>query len=168
MRRFPVAVLGWVLVLLAGCSMLAPVDYRFNPDFDWSASGRWAWAPMKAPEIADERVDEKKLDERIRAAVAANLASKGWNEAGASQASVLVGYSVGLEDRTYHGDTLPRRWGDGPFDISYEVGTLQIVLIDPANERVLWSGTYQSEIDSRTPGKRVDRAVDWVLEGFPP
>jgi len=160
--------LGLALGLLGACSTLAPVDYKFNPDVHWAQQKAFAWAPMKTPEIADERVDATVLDGRIRAAVEADLAVKGLHKVASDAADFLVGYTVGLEDRTYHGDALPRRWGDGPFELSYEVGTLQILLIDPDSKNTMWSGTYQSEIGTSTPGKHVARAVSWVLEGFPP
>jgi len=159
---------GVALTLLGGCSTLPPVDYTFNPDIPWQELHTFAWAPTRMPTLGDERVDEAALDRHIRSSVEKNLAGHDMRRTEEHDADVLVSYAVGLEDRTFQGDTLPLRWGGGPFEIRYEVGTLQIVLLDPASQHVVWSGRYRSEIGTRTPGSRVDRAVDWVLAGFPP
>jgi len=156
------------LTLLGGCSTLPPVDYTFNPDIAWRELRTFAWAPMRKPELGDERIDEAALDRNIRTAVEENLAGHGMERTEEHEADVLVSYAVGLEDRTFQGDALPLRWGSGPLEVHYEVGTLELVLLDPASQHVIWSGQYRSEIGTGTPGSRVDRAVDWVLAGFPP
>lgn len=163
------APLTWLVVgLHAGCTGMPAVDYNFDPDTDFSRWHEYAWAPSQAPRLEGARVDDRALDERIKRATDASLASRGFSKVELAEADFLVAYSVRLEDRTLHFDALPQRWGDGPQDFEYKVGTLSILIADPNSERMLWRGSLQSEVDTQSPGKRVERAVARILEPFPP
>ena len=169
MNRLSTLLASISLGVAAGCATLPPVDHDFDPDTDFSALHGYAWAPSADLQLDDDRINVLALSGRIERAVSASLSSRGFSKVDRAKADFLVTYSVGLEDRVHHFDSVPERWGDdGAWDYEYKVGTLVISFTEPGTERVLWRGALQSEVDRNTPGARVESAVARILEGFPP
>jgi hypothetical protein len=129
------------------------------------------------------------LDQRIRKAVKETLSSKGISEVDRQQTDVLVSYHIGIETRLdvqtvhrgyghgYGGHGRHRGWGAGAGYADtrvtqYDEGTLLLDLVDPQRMDLIWRGSAQSRISTRTSPEereqRVREVVDKVLAQYPP
>lgn len=176
MPRIPVAVL-----LLAACSSVT-VNTDYDPGADFAALKTYAWLARKAGATGDPRLDSTLLHERIRSAVEAQLAARGYEKVAVGRADFLVAYHTAIE-RKIDVDTIYRGygyrsgawgWGVGHETVVYEYdrGTLLLDVLDPKAHRLLWRGSAsaivseQSTPEQRT--KRVNEAVAKLLDRFPP
>ncbi|MHC4972744.1 MAG: DUF4136 domain-containing protein [Planctomycetota bacterium] len=176
MPRIAVAAL-----LLAACSSVQ-VSTDFDPGADFAALKTYAWLPRKAQPTGDPRLDSTLLHERIRSAVDAQLAERGYKKTAAGRADFHVAYHTAVE-RKMDVDTIYRGYGYGP-DIGgwnaghetvvfeYDQGTLLLDFLHPRSHRLLWRGSASAVVsESSTPEKRtklINSAVAKLLDRFPP
>jgi predicted Rdx family selenoprotein len=134
----------------------------------------YAWAPSGQAGSGDPRVDNDIVRERIQTAVDTNLAAKGYRQADAGSAQLLVQYHIGLQNKT---DTQVNTMGGGmgpgmacgrrgciggygwgmygaPMDIDvshidYTEGTLMLDLVDRASGKLAWRATSQKRLDQK-------------------
>jgi hypothetical protein len=125
-------------------------------------------------------IDELAIDKAVRDSIWKIVATRGYVPAEESQAADrLIGFAV-MIDQPSDGATLAMRFGINPgvrrtaggsvyID---ERGTLVIVVIDPARNRILWRGAAQGILDpgtsSHTRTKRAGEAANRVLGDLPP
>ena len=88
----------WLLLavsagFLAGCSSVS-VNRDYDTSVDFSGLKTFAWQHAEQPDTGDPRIDNDLNDERIRAAVNATLAMKGFQPVGQADADFLVAYFV--------------------------------------------------------------------------
>jgi hypothetical protein len=167
--------------LVSACTSV-PVQQDYDPSFDFSVLGSYAWFDSKAdPEKVDLN-NNQLVSQRIVRAVDQKMASKGYRLTTPDQASFLISHHIAVDkqlriDTTnwgygygYYG------WGGGYSDTrvrQYDVGTLILDFITPGDQKdLLWRGTGSSNIqDSRTPEERervIQKVVDAILDQFPP
>ena len=168
-------------VLAAACTSF-PVDTDYNPEVDFAVLRHYVWSERDPNPSADPRVDNDLLDGRIRRAVDAALALKGYQPAGAAPADFEITYHVAVEraiDVETYIDAYPRgyRWGAGLTQAytnvrEYDVGSLVLDVLSGDSQKLIWRGSTQAEIDQAgTPEARTQRvrdAVDAILAQFPP
>jgi Domain of unknown function (DUF4136) len=168
-----------------GCS--SGVDVRgggADPDYDFGRLKTYGWMPRE--ETGDPRIDEERLDARVRAGVDERLAEKGYRLA-AEGADFLVGYRAALgRQRTvdpgqaYEGiwteshSPRPATAGTGPVDKVETEGTIVLRIFDGKSRRLVWEAAADTEIDPKsgpltpTTEDKVRVAIRKMLERFPP
>jgi hypothetical protein len=168
------------LVLLTGCAPSIRVSQDWDPAAKLDGLHSWAWQPGYPKPTGDPRLDSDLLNERIRSALEAGLAAKGFTRAASPEAAdFTVAYHVAIHEKL---DARTMSTGYGPYRgwmgstrtvvDQYELGTLLVDFISPATKQVVWRGTAQSRIhERRDPQERqalIDRAVAELLAQFPP
>ena len=172
--------------LLAGC---ASMDITTDYDNTYTFQGLKTFAWMSAAEQGkrDPRFNNELLDARVKRAVQANLERKGYAlVTDGAAADFRVGHQVLLQNKMsaktvndyygYQGAWGERYWYRAgqtqTYVYEYEQGTLLIDLVDGADNRLVWRGAAQAEVDRKgsaeSRDKRLNEAVEKILEGFPP
>lgn len=176
-----------VALLAVGCATGCASFYTqsdFDPGADFSALRTYEWVPRvltNAPR--DPRIDNDLLDGRVRRAVDAALAEKGFLPAPAGEKpDFRVNYHISLEQKfdvqaipSTYGYGLGWYGGPGYADVyvdEYELGTLFLDVIDAKSNALVWRGyTSGRVLPDLTPEEREARtsaAVRAILERFPP
>ena len=170
-----------VALLLAACSSVY-VSTDYDPGTDFAGLKAYAWLPRKAAASGDPRLDSTLLHERIRNAVEAQLAERGYKKVASGRADFLVAYHTAVQ-RKIDVDTIYRGYGYGPDTwgwgaghdtvvYEYDQGTLLLDVLDPKAHRLLWRGSAKAVVsEESTPEKRtklINEAVAKLLEQFPP
>jgi hypothetical protein len=138
------------------------------------------WMPGLVPALKDPRLDPAMIDKRIRGAVDAELAARGYEKAGSRPPQLLVAYHLAMErrvDRVQIDHVQGYGAGRGTpvagsqMAASYEQGTLILDLLDPASQRLLWRGSAQGQIipdlDPAERQQRINEAVRRILDRLP-
>ncbi len=173
------------VLLLAACASGLQTTADWNPELDFTAFQTYAWAPDGD---GNEGIDQL-TDNRVRAAIEANLNSKGLREVPLGQADVAVGYQITTTDQTDY-RTTSTGWGGGygrygpgwggtvgvststTTATTYTNGTLVIGVFAGQSQEVLWHGSGTTRLrENLSPAERtenVNNAVAKILEDFPP
>jgi hypothetical protein len=181
--RATARVLATALALCAAlaCSTLRVSD-DYDPDVDFASYHTYAWLPDQPGITGRPRLDSPLVRERIRKAIDAGLAAKGYRES-AQSPDFLVRYDLTAERRvdvsTY--DTpYYTRYGYRmtlPETVvrEYDEGSLIIDVADAHQKRVVWRGIGQARLrgenaptDPAQVQERVNEVVNAVLAKFPP
>lgn len=160
--------------VVAGCSQFS-IRSGADSQADFTRLHTWAWLPVADAAPADQRVLDPYFDERIRAAVARELAAKGYRPAETTPPDFLLNYRLqtspgagGFEGYVWNG------WaGIEPFYAdAYDDGTLFLAVLDPRTRRMIWVGAAEARlVPTRSIAwrtKRTDAAVHDILARFPP
>jgi hypothetical protein len=175
-------VLAAGLVATAACAG-RQVSTDYSPSIDFSRYRTFAM--VSRPDSASHEL----VDDRVRAAVAAQLINKGLGETTRSAADLYVGY--GVVDHT-HTTVYRDNWGWGPawgwryyrwgvawpVDSRREVetytdGTVVVCLVDAATRRVVWEGQAADVLglpvsNPERATKQVGQAVAKIFAKYPP
>ncbi len=167
--------------LLAGCSSIT-VNRDFDPAVDFSALKTYAWKHAVQPKTGSARVDNDLVDQRIREAVDAELAAKGFAKGEAAAADFLVAYYLEYK-RRISGNTWSFGIGSGYYDgyggvgyntsiSDYDEGCLTIDVIDRKRDKTIWRGVgIRATYEDAKPKKVteiINKSVARILEDFPP
>jgi hypothetical protein len=164
---------------LAGCSGLA-VQSDWDPEADFSGFRSWAWIASSNEVSGHPLLKSPLLHERVRRAVEAELAARGYALVAADQADFRVGYHMSLDqkldvytiDRVYgYG-----RWGGFTYPETYvqeyQEGTLILDFVDARRGNLAWRGWASKPIyEQPSPEEsetNVREAVAAILDRFPP
>ncbi len=172
-------------LLLCACSSIR-VDADYDPEASFTPLQTYSWFPDESGPGADPRTGDSLVSERVTSAVNRELKKMGY-ELVSPPADFSVGFSISVRrgidvhsEPIYYGHygrcSNSLGYGMG-FGINtrvseYEEGMLQIDIIDPLANKLLWRGTGTSRLrDNQTPEqktKRIDEIVAKVLGQFPP
>lgn len=176
--------LAFVLVALSfapACSTV-PVSEDYDPEFDFTTLGSYAWLERKPDPESGSLTDNSLVIQRVRRAVDEKMTAKGYRRTEPSRASFLVTHHISV-DQKLRVDTTSYGYGWGYWGYGsgmysdttvrqYEVGTLIIDFIDPKKMELRWRGTGESRLrDRQTPEQReaqIKKVVDAILDQFPP
>ena len=167
-----VFVLMAIMLLFAGKSSAQQVKTDYDRGANFGQYKTYSWAQVKTKEALD--VD------RIKTAVNAALAAKGWTQ-------VDSGGDVAMEI-TRNQQTLNtfydgfgggwgwRRFGGGGFGEAttttetYKVGTLVVDLFDAKTKQLIWRGTSSNTLSNNSDKniKNLDKGADKMFKHFPP
>ena len=188
-RPAALAVTGLALTFgMASCATSANVGV--SSDFDHAVNFRnyhtWAWYPKQANDTEGGPAQgyESFTDQRIRDAVAKDLAGKGLMPA-TGEPDVYVAYSVRVENKQqtsspyYGGYGYPYYgYGYGGFGgypygggrgYTYKAGTVVIDIVDARRKELAWRGTGQAQLDQNSISEaETYRIVNSVLSNYPP
>ena len=171
-----------------GLWFLLQADYgcapsvKVNVDYDRAAD----FSPYKTFTLVDiaAKGEVSQLNaERIVKAIKGTMVNKGYTEV-ASDADLLVNAMTVVKNKTavtantdyygYGGIYRPYGyWGGGSTTFSsynYTDGSLIIDVVNNKNQKLLWQGVGNSEIDSKpkNPDQFIQYAVEKILKDFPP
>ena len=183
MSRIRTAIIPLVLAgLVTGCSRFS-VRSTHDPSANFRDLRTYAWLPPEQAAPADQRVQDRYLDRRLRSAVDTELRTKGYAPAEAGQQpDFLLNYrlsttpasSLHADPDLRFGGTRWMAWPDASavYSDSYDVGALYIAVIDPRSKRMIWVGVAQARLvptmSLDRKAKRVDAAAHSILASFPP
>ena len=171
-----------LMVTVYGCASVK-VTTDYDPSASFSAYKSYAWLPKPIEKTGDIRVDNPLLHTRVRDAVEAELALKGYEKLAGDKPDFYIGYHLSLTTQLdvtrmndYYGYGVGRRWGPAgvPQTVvtEYEVGALVLDVVDAKRETLVWRGSGQRRVkESPTPEEttqRVREAVAEILKRFPP
>jgi len=166
------------LGLATGLVWALQTSTEFSAKVDFTRYKTWSWGQSEVPA---NPVAEK----RIRDAVEARLAEKGWTKADAGPGDAVVSIHGVVKDQESF-DVLYSGWAPGWGGSGYGVGsgvgtsvqtkvrsgTLVIDVFDATTKMLVWRGTAEgtlgpaSEVDKNM--KKIDQAVEKLLRNFPP
>ncbi len=152
---------------------------QVRTDYDRSANfgqyKTYSWAQVKTKDALD--VD------RIKAAVNAALAAKGWTQVDSGGDVSVVAIEITRNQQTlntfydgFGGGWGWRRFGGGGFGEAttttetYRVGTVVVDLFDTKTKQLIWRGTSSDTLSNSSDKniKNLDKGVDKMFKNFPP
>ncbi len=168
--------LGLALILiLSGCAGTRVVT-DFTPGTDYLRYRSFAWVEPEHPEHETRPIwDSDLLTQRVAENVRLVMKTKGFQEAPAEEADMLVSYRVSSRQKISSsnfgvGYFANPFWVQQGTDVySYEEGTLAIDIFDAKNHNLLWRGWTSTTVDNKAlPPKTINEMVTKILAQFPP
>jgi Domain of unknown function (DUF4136) len=167
-----------LLSTIAGCSTIN-VSSDYDPKANFSAYRTYSWLARAQEPNTDPRLQSSLLHSRIRDAVEAQMASKGFRQEPTAKTDLQVAYHVALKGKldvttvpSYpYG---PSMWGATTTTSvrQYDEGSLILDFIDASTHQLVWRGSAQAEVKPDTTPqeqqKRINEAVQKILERYPP
>jgi len=159
-------------VLLAATALFGQqvkTDYDRGTDFSQYKTYSWEKVQTQDPLWVD----------RIKDAVNASLAAKGWTlmPSGGNVSIVAIEMTRNQQtlDTFYNGFGGGWRWGGGFGDATttvdnYKVGTLVVDLFDTSSKKLIWRGSSSDTLSDKSEKniKTLDKAVEKMFNHFPP
>jgi hypothetical protein len=174
--------LFFALAVLTACSGITTTS-DWDPGVDFSRFKTFALLEEAQPSVS------RLVDQRVRAAIAAELGAKGLQQVERpEQADLAIGYQVTTEERTsYH--TVHNGWRTNRYwtsrahwgssvgtsttrQVNFTVGTLVVAAFQMGDKELVWEGSASATVDpSSGPERseqRINEAVGRIFEDFPP
>jgi len=174
MQRTIFASIGFVLLSATG-SFAQQVKTDYDRSANFSQYKTYSWEKVQTQDAL--------WVDRIKAAVNAALAAKGWTpvESGDDVAIVAVEMTRNQQTLDTFYDGLGggwgwRRFGGGGFGDAttttetYKVGTLVVDLFDANTKKLIWRGSSSDTLSSNSDKniKELDKGVQKMFDHFPP
>jgi hypothetical protein len=177
-----------LLLILSACQT-PQLERDFDPSRDFAAYHSWSWQePGVQYKPDDPRINSDLTGQRIRSAVSEQLEQRGLRPEAANTAGDLkVQVWMIVDNRqqqvsTHFGGGWGDPWGGGFWGgpsyvetrtLDYQVGTLQIDLLDGKDGKLVWRGSAEQVLRSRQPSPSEREAsirstVAEVLSQYPP
>ncbi len=183
----PTALMATGLALLLGAAGCTTSQVGVSNDFDNAVNFRayktWAWYPRQTGDTqgGPAKGYESFVDQRIRAAVATDLSTKGLTEVPQGQApDVYVAFSARVENKQevspyYNGLGYPYGYGYGYYGrgfspvTQYKAGTVIIDIVDARRKELAWRGTGMAQLNQNNiTQEEAARIVTGILGTYPP
>jgi hypothetical protein len=166
----------------SGCAPVA-VHTMADPDADFAGYSTFEVLPQGGATLADAAasrrlrvLDDPRLHDELRAAIASELVAKGLRPAPAGvEPDLVVGYQTATRNQA---EVLPPVYGVGwrgrvhmrlPAQVHwYKEGTLVIDIVDAADRSLVWRGVGVGAMRDMHPGGPLKDAVREILRKFPP
>jgi hypothetical protein len=164
-----------MMFLFAGKSSAQQVKTDYDRGANFGQYKTYSWAQVKTKDALD--VD------RIKTAVNAALASKGWTQVDSGGDVSIVAMEITRNQQTlntfydgFGGGWGWRRFGGGGFGEAttttetYKVGTLVVDLFDAKTKQLIWRGTSSDTLSDNSDKniKNLDKGADKMFKHFPP
>jgi hypothetical protein len=163
------------LLALLGSTFAQHVQTDFDHQANFSQYKTYSWQEIKPPNSL--------WDARIKNAVDAQLAGKGWTQVASGGDVAVVAIKTSQTQRTlqtfydsFGGGWGWRRFGGGGFGDSttteqdYKVGTLVVDFYDAKTKQLIWRGSAQDTLSDKATKneKNLDKGVTKMFKVFPP
>ena len=170
-----VFVLIGMMFLFAGKSSAQQVKTDYDRSANFGQYKTYSWAQVKTKDALD--VD------RIKTAVNAALAAKGWTQVDSGGDVSIVAIEITQNQQTlntfydgFGGGWGWRRFGGGGFGEAttttetYKVGTLIVDLFDAKTKQLIWRGTSSNTLSNNSDKniKNLDKGAYKMFKHFPP
>ncbi|MFN8628426.1 MAG: DUF4136 domain-containing protein [Candidatus Binatia bacterium] len=134
---------------------------------------RWVWEPT--PEPSAQRTQADLRDWRVRTAVEAQLAERGYEKATGPRADFLIDYHTEYRPRTVStfSEYLKYRDYGGTMDISevyvvgYEEAVLIVEIFDAKSRQLAWRASATTVVNPKDQQDRMAEAVRQIFLRFP-
>jgi len=164
------------------------VRFDHDPDAGFAAYKTYSWLSEAQILTGISRIDDPILNARVRHEVDRRLRAKGFVLSRTGMPDFLVAWRAAIRRKLEYsklaiGYDYAPAWGRdrvtgtsvgerGTYVREHEMGTLVIDIVDARQNRLVWWGAAQAEIDiedSRgTKKARLNKAVGRILKRFPP
>jgi hypothetical protein len=178
-RRFCLATLGALMLLLAGCASGPRITSEADPEADF---GSYRTFGFYAPLALEKEGYATPTTDRIKAAARAQLESRGYVYT-AQQPDLWVNLNAYMQERTdvtsyptvdynYYYSYRARSyfavpyWRDQTQVRQYTEGTLNVDLVDRQKNRLVWEGIAVGRIAKLKPAERAARIDSTLAEIF--
>jgi hypothetical protein len=172
-----------LVAALAGCASLAggslSIETDWDPEAHFDALSSWDWLPGPADSGDFAAPQPSPSDERVRAAVAAELEARGYPRTSGAPSfwvhpMARIEDVVAAEAQAVYAEVPP--WMRDALRDTHVIvgqrGLLVVDVIDPTTRRPLWRGAVGGGVDSAASpaarARRLREAVRRLLERFPP
>ena len=172
-----------LLLIGAGTAAAQDVRYNFDKQANFSGFKTYKWVAIKGVEPPNNLVDGQ-----VKAAIDAELATKGLTRVESDTADLYVGYqlAVGTEKQYTSYDT---GWGYGPgwygggwygggggmstgTTSTIYIGQLAVDMYSPTAKALVWRGTASKTIDTKAKPekqqKNLAKAMTKLFKNYPP
>ena len=169
------AVSSVVFFIMLGAAFAQQVKTDFDHQANFSQYKTYSWQEIKPANSL--------WDTRIKNAVDAQLAAKGWTQVDSGGDVAVVAVKTSKTQRTlqtfydgFGGGWGWRRFGGGGFGDSttteqdYKVGTLVVDLYDAKTKQLIWRGSAQDTLSDKADKneKNLNKGVAKMFKKFPP
>src|ERR1700732_2241311 len=174
LQRAVIVLIG-TMFLFAGKSSAQQVKTDYDHGANFGQYKTYSWEQVKTKDALD--VD------RIKSAVNATLAAKGWTQVDSGGDVSIVAVETTQNQQTlntfydgFGGGWGWRRFGGGRFGEAttttetYKVGTLVVDLFETKTKKLLWRGTSSDTLSNNSDKniKNLDKGVEKMFKQFPP
>ena len=164
-----------MMFLFAAKSSAQQVKTDYDRSANFGQYKTYSWEQVKTKDALD--VD------RIKTAVNAALAAKGWSQVDSGGDVSIVAMEITHNQQTlntfydgFGGGWGWRRFGGGGFGEAttttetYKVGTLVVDLFDAKTKQLIWRGTSSNTLSNNSDKniKNLDKGADKMFKHFPP
>ena len=164
-----------MMLLFAGKSSAQQVKTDYDRGVNFGQYKTYSWEGVKTKDVLD--VD------RIKAAVNAALAAKGWTLVDSGGDVSVIAIEMAHDQQTlntfydrFGGGWGWRRFGGGDFGEatttteSYKVGTLVVDLFNAKTKQLIWRGASSDTLSNNSDKniKNLDKGVEKMFKNFPP
>src|SRR5437667_4688239 len=172
-NKMLVSIATFFVFVAASFAEQVKTDYDHSANFGQYKTYSWEKVQTKDPLMVD----------RIKDAVNAALAAKGWTQVDSGGDVSVVAMEITRNQQTlntfyngFGGGWGWRRFGGGGFGEAttttetYKVGTLVVDLFDTKTKKLLWRGTSSDTLSSNSDKniKNLDKGVEKLFKHFPP
>jgi hypothetical protein len=168
------AVLIGLMFLFAGAASAQQVKTDYDRSTNFAQYKTYSWENVKTKDALD--VD------RIKSAVNAALAAKGWTQVASGGDVSIVAMEMTQNQQTLNtfydgmgGGWGWRRFGGGFGEATtttetYKVGTVVVDLFDAKTKELVWRGSSSDTLSNNSDKniKNLDKGVDKMFKHFPP
>lgn len=160
---------------LTGCASMNVSSY-VERGIDLRQYHTYNWGQADAQSTGDPRLDNNRFfEERVRAAVEKELASRGFEKTTSGAPDLLVHYHASIRQKIDVRD-LDREYAycddDDCRPYVYDAGTLFVDVVDPRTNTLVWRGWAEGSVDGVIDNQewmeaRIDDAVTRILQRLP-
>ncbi len=172
----------WLVVL--GSTLFAQdVRYNFDKDADFSNFKTYKWVALKDAAKVDDLTDKN-----IKAAIDAELATKGLTKVDGEQADLFIGYQAGVgQEKQFTSYSSDWGYGAGWYrggwygpssgtttgqTSTIYVGQLDLDMYDSSHHSLVWRGVVSKTLDPKAKPekqqKNLAKASKKLLKNYPP
>jgi hypothetical protein len=173
----------FLLAVGAGSALAQDVRYNFDRSANFASFKTYQWVTLKGATQLPDLVDRQ-----VRAAVDAELATKGLTKSESSTPDLLIGYQAGVgQEKQY--TSYDTGWGYGPGwygagwygggggmttgeTSTIYVGQLALDMYAAAARTLVWRGNASKTLDAKAKPdkqeKNLQKAVAKMLKSYPP
>jgi hypothetical protein len=170
-----VFVLMGMMLLFAGKLSAQQVKTDFDRNANFGQYKTYSWEQVKTKDALDVG--------RIKAAVNAALAAKGWTQVDSGGDVSIIAMEMTHDQQTlntfyngFGGGWGWRRFGGGGLGEAttttetYRVGTVVVDLFDTKTKQLIWRGSSSDTLSNNSDKniKNLDKGVDKMFKNFPP
>ena len=167
------ALIGMIFLAGTACAQQVKTDYDRSANFAQYKTYSWEQVKTKDPLDVD----------RIKSAVNAALAAKGWTQVDSRGDVSIVAMEITQNEQTlntfydgFGGGWGFRRFGGGGFGEAttttdtYKVGTVVLDLFDTKTKQLIWRASSSDTLSNNSEKniKNLDKGVDKMFKHFPP